>query len=217
MSQPPTDDLAPQAGEASLGLEGGDPAAPIPAVAVDFDLLVSRYESALLRYVGQLLGRGDQDVEDIVQDAFLRLHRHVHQHGDAAIQNVSTWLYRVAHNLTMDTLRKRKVRRRVQQTLADPGSGAEGDRPQPAAAGGSGHGGGDTLGDMERREACQRALSELATLPAHQKQALMLKMIEGMTIRQIAEVTQTSIGNVGYRIAQGLAELSRRLKNAGVI
>ena len=75
----------------------------------------------------------------------------------------------------------------------------------------------DTLGDMERREACDRAMSELRTLPEHQRQAVMLKMLEGMTIRQIAEVTHTSIGNVGYRIAQGLAELSRRLKQAGVI
>ena len=42
-------------------------------------------------------------------------------------------------------------------------------------------------------------------------------MIEGMTIRQISEVTGVSIGNVGYRINKGLAELSKRLKKAGVI
>ncbi len=75
----------------------------------------------------------------------------------------------------------------------------------------------DTLGDMERKEACERAMAELQTLPDHQKQALTLKMVQGLTIRQIAQITDTSIGNVGYRISQGLSELSRRLKKAGVI
>ncbi|MEX2215679.1 MAG: sigma-70 family RNA polymerase sigma factor [Phycisphaeraceae bacterium] len=204
-----------------------------PCGPIDFALIVPRYESALLRYVGQLLGRGDSDLEDIVQDAFLRLHKYAGENGEGSVQNVSTWLFRVAHNLTMDTLRKRKVRRRVQSELIEGARAAE---PQPGKAGPGGDAGAqprpsaaslpdakpvadysDTLGDMERREACKHAMSELETLPEPQRQAVMLKMIEGMTIRQIAQVTETSIGNVGYRISQGLAELSRRLKKSGVI
>jgi RNA polymerase sigma-70 factor (ECF subfamily) len=227
MSQPPADEAAPPAGEAASDYGSGKTAPQNPAVVIDFATLVPRFESALLRYVTQLLGYADHDLEDIVQDAFLRLHRHVHEHGQGSVQNVSTWLFRVAHNLTMDTLRKRKVRRQVRQRLteeavredAKPQRANLSDTSDPVASktGSIGIAIEDTLGDMERREACQRAMQELESLPENQRQAVMLKMIEGMTIRQIAEVTDTSIGNVGYRISQGLAELSRRLKKAGVI
>lgn len=232
--------MAPMAGaEASDIGSGGSPAPVVGTQAVDFAVLVPRFESALLRYVTQLLGRGDSDLEDIVQDAFLRLHRQVHEHGHNSVQNVSTWLFRVAHNLTMDTLRKRKVRKQTQQKLTGeivvtkqdhskkvdakkPGSESKPPPTEESAAGISPaslklHHDEDTLGDMERREACDRAMAELQSLPDVQRQALTLKMIEGLTIRQIAVVTDTSIGNVGYRISQGLAELSRRLKKSGVI
>lgn len=214
MTQPPADEAAPLAGEQASGIASSMSALAIPSQAIDFASLVPRLESSLLRYVGQLLGRADPDLEDIVQDAFLRLHRQVHEHGDHSVQSASTWLFRVAHNLTMDTLRKRKVRRQTQQKMTDQLS--------PASAGHKTDGPAlhhdeDTLGDLERSEASSRAMSELASLPETQRQALTLKMIEGLTIRQIAEVTDTSIGNVGYRISQGLAELSRRLKKAGVI
>ena len=200
---PPADDVArgwKAPGAADDHGRQGDPAPPPApddskppsAEPIDFAAIVPRFESALLRYVGQLLGHGDSDLEDIVQDAFLRLHKYVGENGDGAVQNVSTWLFRVAHNLTMDTLRKRKVRRRVQNELLD---GARAADAKPGTSGTVPTGPSlpevkptadyfDTLGDMERREACQHAMSELETLPEPQRQAVMLKMIEGMTIRK---------------------------------
>jgi DNA-directed RNA polymerase specialized sigma24 family protein len=44
-----------------------------------------------------------------------------------------------------------------------------------------------------------------------QKSVLMLRIVEGMTLRQIAQVTGLSVGNANYRISQGLNELVRRL------
>lgn len=189
---------------------------------LDFTEIVPRYECALLRYVGQLLRPSDPDVEDIVQDAFLRLHRYVGERGHDSVRNIQTWLYKVAHNLTMDTLRKRKVRKdgqqRIVQDAVESGS-VDGLQPPPTREydPSSTSGGVDALGQLEHREACQHALAELQQLPEHQKEAVLLKMIQGLTIRQISEITGVSIGNVGYRINQGLAELSRRLKTAGVI
>ncbi len=189
---------------------------------MDFSEIVPQFESALLRYVGQLLRPNDPEVEDIVQDAFLRLHRYVGKHGEGAVRNVQTWLYKVAHNLTMDTLRKRKVRKdgqaRVVQDAVDAGTvdGLQ-SASSPSLHDASPGDGADALGQLEHREACQRAIEELHRLPEHQKEAVLLKLMQGMTIRQISEITGVSIGNVGYRINQGLAELSRRLKTAGVI
>ncbi len=233
MPTPPADEVTrrpgdPATGDTSLAPSAG---AGSPAGAIDVATLVPHFESALLRYVSQLLGRRDDAIEDIVQDAFLRLHRHVTTNGTESIDNVSTWLFRVAHNLTMDTLRRRKVRRDYQEGLAQSERGSEhrGGEAMPSAGNfathsgeaagfsdGDSNGGIDALAELERREACQRAMTELGSLPENQRQAVQLRL-EGLTVRQIAQVTDTSVGNVGYRISQGLAELSKRLKRAGVI
>ncbi|MHC4113372.1 MAG: sigma factor-like helix-turn-helix DNA-binding protein [Planctomycetota bacterium] len=46
---------------------------------------------------------------------------------------------------------------------------------------------------------------------------MLLKVIQGMTLRQVAKVVGISVSLVNYRLNQGLTELSRRLKRAGVV
>jgi RNA polymerase sigma-70 factor (ECF subfamily) len=203
--KPPTHAARPDTGGA------GESLAP---KAIDFPQLVGRHEPALLRYVGQLLGRRDAEAEDIVQDAFLRLHRYAAAHGPGAIDNVVTWLYRVTHNLVMDALRRRRVRSEAQEQLF---LAAATDQAARVARADSIDDSSTALGELERLEACDLAMRELHLLPENQKQTLLLRMIDGLTIRQIAEVTDTSISNVAYRLTQGLATLAKRLKEAGVV
>jgi len=57
----------------------------------------------------------------------------------------------------------------------------------------------------------------LHRLPEEQRQVLLLRVVQGMKLREISEVTGLSVGNAGYRISEGLQELARRLKARGVI
>jgi len=167
-----------------------------------FASVVSKYETPLLRYVGGLLGA--DAAEDIVQEAFLRLHRHVLKNGESRVANTSSWLFRVAHNLSVDKVRKRRRQeRRKEQAVHD--------RSAPAADKL------DALGKMMQREACEKAMTELRRLPDEQKQVILLRVVEGMTLRQVGEVAGLTTGNAAYRINQGLQELARRLKASGVI
>ena len=75
----------------------------------------------------------------------------------------------------------------------------------------------DPLGQMAHKEDCNKAMEEMEQLPDHLKQILLLKIIGGMTLRQIAETTGLTPGNAGYRLNQGLSELAERLKAKGVI
>ena len=70
---------------------------------------------------------------------------------------------------------------------------------------------------LVRRAACERAVEELGRLAVEQRQVLLLKIIRDMTMREIAAVTGTTVGNVAYHLNQALKELARRLKAAGVI
>ena len=171
---------------------------PLEARAA-LDEAVSRYETPLLRYAGQLLGRGaEHEAEDLVQEAFLRFYRQAARDGTGSVRNVSTWLFRVTHNLAMDFFRSRG------RQVADEA------RETPTAPA-------DALEEMMHREACDKAMSELHRLPEEQRQVLLLRVVHGMKLREISEVTGLTTGNAGYRISQGLQELARRLKAGGVI
>jgi RNA polymerase sigma-70 factor (ECF subfamily) len=175
--------------------------------ASDLMAVVAHYQSPLLRYVGQILGRVDHEAEDIVQEAFVRLHRQVAGHGAGSVKHLTTWLFRVTHNLTIDMLRRRSKRKRVPETTVDPSVLSEEQAADEL----------DALGEVLRQEARQVALRELAQIDDQQRQVVLLKVIQGMTLRQVAKVIGISVSLVNYRLNQGLTELSRRLRRAGVV
>ncbi|MCH8219119.1 MAG: helix-turn-helix domain-containing protein [Planctomycetes bacterium] len=70
---------------------------------------------------------------------------------------------------------------------------------------------------MLRLEARQAALQELKNLDEPIRQVVLLKIIQGMSLRQVAKIVGVSLSTVNYRLNQGLSELARRLKNAGVV
>jgi RNA polymerase sigma-70 factor (ECF subfamily) len=175
--------------------------------AFDFAAIVSQFETPLLRYVGHLIGPGKQEAEDVVQDTFLRLHNKVERDGPASIQNLSVWLYRVAHNLAMDTGRRLTREKKAKERLTREAVEAEKAAPPEAEA----------LGEMIRREVSEKAMSELDRLPGDLRHVVLLKVIQGMTMSQIAEVMGISASNVCYRLSQALRTISGRLKEAGLI
>lgn len=174
----------------------------------DFVEVVTRFETPLLRYATQVVGPGQGiDPQDVVQEAFLRLHRQIEQNGNGSVHNLQGWLFRVAHNLALDACRKReresKAKVGATQETASQASEAE------SAL--------DGLAEMVHKEACERAMAELQNLPEDEKHVILLKIVHGLTLREIGETTGLTIGNVDYRIKRGLKMLSERLKQAGVI
>ena len=181
-----------------------DGAADIP---FDFEQTVEKFETPLLRYAGHLIGPNNSETEDVVQEAFLRLHRKVDRDGPGSIQNVSVWLYRVTHNLAMDTgrriTRRKKAAEKLTRDAVEEETASETEE--------------EALGAMIRREVCDRAMAELKTLPEDLRNVVLLKIIQGLTMAQISEVVGISASNVCYRLSQALRTISGRLKEAGLI
>lgn len=197
-----TDQLQ-RAGTGDAAPSGADGGRPEP---FDFAATVDRFETPLLRYVGHLIGPGRHETEDVVQETFLRLHRTVGRGGPDSIRNLPVWLYRVAHNLAMDAGRRisrdRKGRERMQRAAVEERKAA------PDA---------EIIGAVIRREVCERAMAELKALPEDLRQVVLLKVIQGMTMAQIAAVMDISASNVCYRLGRALRTISVRLKEAGLI
>src|SRR5258708_18526469 len=73
-----------------------------------FEQLVRTYDQSVLRLAMNLL-RSPEDARDVYQETFLRVYRNLHHFRfDCSFH---TWLYRIATNLCLDQLRRRKVRR----------------------------------------------------------------------------------------------------------
>ena len=175
----------------------------------DLMAVVAHYQGSLLRYVGRMLGTTDHEAEDIVQETFVRLHLQVTKKGAKSIRSLTAWLFRATHNLTIDLLRRRS--RRI-KTVEAEGEGESVSLPQEQASDEL-----DTLTEVLRHEAREVALRELSKLDDQCRQVVLLKIIQEMTLRQVAEVVGITTSQVNYRLNKGLTELARRLQKSGVV
>jgi RNA polymerase sigma-70 factor (ECF subfamily) len=181
--------------------------AKVSPAADDLMGVVTHFQGPLLRYVGRMLDYRDHEIEDIVQETFIRLHRQVKARGPESIQHLSTWLFRVAHNQTLDVIRKRKCRKHKPPTSTLDQADAKEQIANDM----------DALGEMLRKESRQVALESLGKLAPDIRLVLLLKIIQGMSLRQVAEIVGVSLSTVNYRLNQGLTDLAGRLKRAGVV
>lgn len=149
--------------------------------------LASRHLVPILRYATRLLGN-PQDAEDATQDAFLRLWQHAADFETRG-HKPSTWLYRVAHNLCVDRLRKR--RDHVDESaLTTPAQSHE------------------AYAAKELAEQLERALAEL---PERQRAAIVLVHQEGLPSNEAAEVLECSAEALESLLARGRQRLRERL------
>lgn len=139
-------------------------------LADEITAVVEDYQAPLLRYAGRML-RNAVQAEDIVQDAFTKFIKHRQDSGES-IRNVQAWLYRVTHNLVLDHIRRHQRHQGHHETLqADLQDAAE---ESPAA-------------EYSRRDAAQRAWQMLDVLNDRERQIVMLKIVDELSYKEIAE------------------------------
>jgi RNA polymerase sigma-70 factor (ECF subfamily) len=168
-----------------------------------FESLVRRHQTRLVGYLRGLTG-SESDAEDLAQEAFLRAYRSLKGfRGSSAFR---TWLYQIATNVFRNWLEKKRNQAPVNAGSIDAprqGRDGEGDVVEPM-------GEADPEGSHLRRDAINRALAQL---PDDQREAVLLRDVEGFEYREIAEQLGVPLGTVESRIFRGrqrLRELLRR-------
>jgi RNA polymerase sigma-70 factor (ECF subfamily) len=157
-----------------------------------FAELVSRYRNQITSYIYRMTNDYDGAV-DLAQETFLRVYRAAARYQTT--HAFSTYIYRIATNLAISELRKRKRRRLVSLTglltSAESGETRDFDAPDDKPLQ-------DTnLVDSERRRVVKQAIS---TLPEKYRAPLVLRDVEGKSYDEIAQILQTSEGTVKSRI-----------------
>ena len=135
---------------------------------------------------------GDRaEAEDITQDSLLRLW-HAAPDWQVGQAKVTTWLYRVTSNLCIDKMRKRK-RQSSDAVPEMPDDGPDMER---------------RLQDRARAQALRAALSDL---PDRQKQAMVLRHLEGLSNPDVAQIMQISVEAVESLMSRGKRSLADAL------
>ncbi len=164
-----------------------------------FELLVRRYQHRLVNYV-QAIVRDAGEAEDVAQETFVRAYRALPRfRGDSAFK---TWLYTIATNVARTSIERRGRRARVGDRSLD-------DDAQAMTAAEVPSGEPDAEARLVTRDAIDRAL---AALPAELRVAVVLRDVEGLEYKEIAEIAGVPMGTVESRIFRGRRQLRTLLR-----
>jgi RNA polymerase sigma-70 factor, ECF subfamily len=166
----------------------------------EFRTLVRRYEPKLRVYVGQIISV-DEEVRDLVQEAFIRAWRHLDQYDSTF--RFSTWLFRIAHNLAIDHLRRTK-RPTVSLSISEDDEGEEVrlDPPDPGRG---------PLGELANRELAEAMSREIDRLAPAYRELIVLRHFVGMAYNEIAELKGLPLGTVKNKLFRAHSVLREAL------
>lgn len=170
-----------------------------------FEALVDRYQSRLLNFIYRTVGDRER-AEDLVQEAFIRVHRHLARFDRS--KKFSTWIYTIASNLAKNELRNRSRNPIVLfQTMTSGWDDEE--RPLEFE---------DTQSrpDDLFRKRHVRALVEqtVAQLPKHHREVFVLRELEGRSYEEIAEITRCNLGTVKSRLNRARSSFAEIIEPA---
>ncbi|WLD93572.1 RNA polymerase sigma factor SigW [Alkalihalobacillus sp. AL-G] len=165
-----------------------------------FEELVDIYKNRVYHICYRMLGNS-HEAEDMAQEAFLRAYLHIERFNEE--HKFSTWLYRIATNLTIDRLRKKKPDYYLDADVA--GSDGLTLYSQVAVA--------EQLPEekIETFELQERIQLEILQLPPKYRSAITLKYLEELSLKEISEILQIPVSTVKTRIHRGREALRKRL------
>jgi len=170
------------------------------AVKLDFNTLYRDYKSKVYGTVTHVVGRTDE-IDDIVQTVFLEIHRSIPKYKGQS--KLSTWIYRIAVNVALQYIRKRK-RRKVFLFFKDEERNAE----QLAV---------DLRPRYESRDLMKRLCLHLEKISEKKRVVFVLHELEGLPVDKVAEICDVPVNTVRSRLHAARTEVMGRLRRAKML
>jgi len=173
---------------------GGDRAA--------FHALFNKYQRRVYAVALGVVKR-PEDAMDIVQDAFIKVHRHLDTFQGSS--SFYTWLYRIVMNLGIDHVRKhRKLVEWGDDVSLEQVVGDHALLPKLSDS--------DPGRSVARRELSDKIRQALDTLPEYHRAVIMLREVEGMSYEEIAEVLEVPKGTIMSRLFHARRKMQGQLQ-----
>lgn len=174
---------------------GSNPEDERPAAeALAFDELIGEFRPALTRYFSRRV-RDKDDIPDLIQEVFVRL---VRRDDTTKLDSVRGYVFETAHSVAIDWLRRYESHRRGVHETFDAQL----------------HGGADTATDqlLIDREDLDCVISALMELPERTRAVFVLRRMESMKFKDIAERLGVSLSTVEQHMYRAMAHLMSRLR-----
>ena len=159
-----------------------------------FAQFVREHESSLLNYVLRMVGIRE-DAEDITQDALLQAYRTWNQVDPEVAGGYIKWCYRIAHNLSIDSLRKKKPRGAGEEEL-EHAVDSKSLRPEDV---------------YEHRVQSGEVRDSIQELNEKYREVLILRYQEEMSYEKIAEILELPVSTIETRIFRAKKMLREKL------
>lgn len=158
-----------------------------------FERLVQKHGTALLNFL--LRYTGDRTVaEDIVQEVFIRIYTSAHTFKKTTGVKASTWIFKIAYNLSMNEIKRQRRYKRFCNALNQTGQQTQ------------------HLERIKEWETRKDIMAALRRLPEDQRAALLLRVNEGYSYREISNILNRSVSGVESLIFRGRKSLKKHLK-----
>jgi len=148
-----------------------------------------RLERPLIAYVMRLLGGDVEIARDCVQESFLRLCR---ESQSDVVGHVDAWLFKTCRNRAMDH------HRREARMIIDSDSTALAMVTAPAK---------EPAGYLSQCEEQEQLHHQISRLPSREQEVLSLRLGQGLSYKQIAEITDMSVSHVGVILHEAVTKL----------
>jgi RNA polymerase sigma-70 factor (ECF subfamily) len=167
--------------------------------------LVKRYERRVYAVAYGML-RNSEDAQDVAQDGFIKAYRYLARFKGSS--SFYTWLYRIVVNLCIDHLRKRSRVSQVEydDRLRRPDDGAEaGADLKPSNLDANPH------KSLARKELTEQMQKGLDSLSEKHRAVIVLRELEGLSYKEMAEVMECSKGTIMSRLFHARRKLQELL------
>lgn len=167
-----------------------------------FAEIVELYKDKVFQLCYRMLGNS-YEAEDMAQEAFIRAYVNIDRYN--INKKFSTWLYRIATNLCIDRIRKKKPDYYLDAEVAGTDgltmySQIAADVVLPE----------DEVTSMELQVQIQK---EISKLPEKYRSVIVLKYIEELSLNEISEILELPLGTVKTRIHRGREALRKKLRH----
>ncbi len=152
-----------------------------------FEELVRRYQRPITNYVFRMLNDYDSSL-DVTQEVFIKVYNSLQKYSSE--YKFSTWLYRIAHNAAIDSIRRRAPNEQSIETENKDGAyqiQIESPNPTPEQ-------------DRERSEWRTEIEVVVKCLPAVYRELILLRHAQDLSYDEIAEITNLPLGTVKNRL-----------------
>ena len=161
-------------------------------------ILVEKYRRPLFAYLINMTGT-NSNADELFQETWLRIIKKIDSYKQ---QNFYGWIIRIAHNLTIDKIRKKKPDFSLDAEIGDGETTWIETMPAP-----------DVNKDHLDNKKIEKNINiAIKTLPLKQREVFLLRTYEGLSFKEISEIQKTSINTALARMQYSLGKLRKILK-----